>query len=265
MHLQMEQHEFKKQFGQNFLKDDYWAMTLVKSAGINSEDIVIEIGAGHGIVTKELAKHAKKVYALDIDTSLIGFLQKKFQGDSNVEILNQDILTWDFQETIKGQKFKVVASLPYNVAKKILRIFLTNEKPPEVISVIIQKEVADNYLAKPPKSTFLSNFINIYADVKFIEGIPNYAFYPEPKVQSSIISITKHKVLSPEPKKLISFIKMGYANPRKMLLNNLSNSLNKTKQEMSLIFKEIKIDAKVRPENLGLDNWQDLFNKIYPC
>jgi 16S rRNA (adenine1518-N6/adenine1519-N6)-dimethyltransferase len=174
-------------------------------------------------------------------------------------------LTWDFLKLIKDQKYKVVSSLPYNVAKKILRIFLTSINSPEIISVIIQKEVADNYLANAPKSTFLSNFLNIYADVTFIEDIPSFAFYPEPKVQSTKVSISKHKVLSPEPKKLISFIKMGYANPRKMLLNNLSNSLNKTKQEMSEIFKVIKIDAKVRPENLGLDNWQALFNKIYPC
>lgn len=261
----MEQHQFKKQFGQNFLKDNYWAITLVKSAGINSDDIVIEIGAGHGIVTKELAKYAKKVYALDIDNSLIGYLKKNFKNIPNVEILNQDILTWDFLKVIKDQKYKVVSSLPYNVAKKILRIFLTSINSPEVISVIIQKEVADNYLAKAPKSTFLANFVNIYSDVTFIEDIPSYAFYPEPKVQSAIICITKHEISSPDPKKLISFIKLGYANPRKMLLNNLSNSLNKTKEEITLIFKTIKVNPKVRPENLTLKNWQSLYNKIYPC
>ena len=261
----MEQHQFKKQFGQNFLKDDYWAMTLVKSAEINSNDIVIEIGAGHGIVTKELAKYAKKVYALDIDISLIGYLDKMFKDTPNVEILNQDILTWDFLKIIKGQKYKVVSSLPYNVAKKILRIFLTSINSPEVISVIIQKEVADNYLATAPKSTFLSNFVNIYSDVTFIEDIPSYAFYPEPKVQSAIICITKHEISVPDPKKLLSFIKLGYGNPRKMLLNNLSKVINKTKDELTKLFKEIKINPKARPENLTLENWQSLYNKIYPC
>lgn len=261
----MEQHQFKKQFGQNFLKDDYWAMTLVKSAEINSDDIVFEIGAGHGIVTKELSKFAKKIYALDIDTSLIGHLDKMFENSPNVEILNQDILTWDFLKIIKDQKYKVVSSLPYNVAKKILRIFLTSVNSPEVISVIIQKEVADNYLAKAPKSTFLSNFVNIYSNVTFVEDIPNYAFYPEPKVQSTIICMKKHNISLSEPKKLLSFVKLGYGNPRKMLLNNLSNIIDKTKEEITLIFKEIKINPKARPENLTLENWQSLYNKIYPC
>jgi len=261
----MEQHQFKKQFGQNFLKDEYWAMSLVKSAEIKSEDIVFEIGAGQGIVTKELAKYAKKVYALDIDTSLIGFLEKMFKGSPNVEILNQDILTWDFLKVIKDKKYKVVSSLPYNVAKKILRIFLTSINSPEVISVIIQKEVADNYLAQPPKSTFLSNFVNIYADVNFIEDIPSYAFYPEPKVQSAIICIKKHKVKYQEPNKLLSFIKLGYANPRKMLLNNVASSLKKPKEEVAALFKDSKIDLKSRPENLSLDKWQTLYTKATSC
>lgn len=261
----MEQHQFKKQFGQNFLKDDYWAITLVKSAQINSDDIVIEIGAGHGIVTKELAKYAKKVYALDIDTTLICYLDKMFKNSTNVEILNQDILTWDFLKVIKDQKYKVVSSLPYNVAKKILRIFLTSINSPEVISVIIQKEVSDNYLAKAPKSTFLSNFANIYSDIIFIEDIPSYAFYPEPKVQSAIICMKKHDISVPDPKKLLSFIKLSYGNPRKMLVNNLLNIINKTKDEITLIFKEIKVSLKIRPENLSLENWQSLYNKIYPC
>jgi len=146
-----------------------------------------------------------------------------------------------------------------------LRIFLTSINSPEVISVIIQKEVADNYLATAPKSTFLSNFVNIYSDVTFIEDIPSYAFYPEPKVQSAIICITKHEISVPDPKKLLSFIKLGYGNPRKMLLNNLSKVINKTKDELTKLFKEIKINPKARPENLTLENWQSLYNKIYPC
>jgi 16S rRNA (adenine1518-N6/adenine1519-N6)-dimethyltransferase len=264
----MEQHTFKKQFGQNFLKSDIWAKLLAASAKINSNDTVIEIGAGHGIVTRELANNAKRVLALDIDPSLMTYLQKKFAQDTNVEILNEDILTWNFTAALDPQgkktanKFKVVSSLPYNVAKKILRIFLTLENPPQMISVIIQKEVADNYLAEAPKATFLANFARCYADVEFVEDIPPEAFFPQPKVDSAIIAFKPHKPLVSEPEKLLALIKAGFASPRKTLVNNLSSYLHRSKAELAVVLIMAKINEKSRPENLSLQDWIKIYNKL---
>ena len=157
-----------------------------------------------------------------------------------------------------------IFSLPYNVAKKILKIFLTSINPPQKISVIIQKEVADNYLAKPSKATFLANFANIYADMEFVKLIGSDAFFPEPKVESAIITFTPHKPSSSKPKELISFIKSGFANPRKMLANNLANFLHLNKEEIHAVMQELGIEILARPENLSLKNWQDLFSKFRP-
>lgn len=255
----MGQHDFKKQFGQNFLKDDYYAKILVSAAKIKSDETVIEIGAGHGVVTAELAKHAKKVIALDIDSTLMAFLKKKFEKTPNVEILNNDILDWDYLKKIGDEKYKIVSSLPYNVAKKIIKIFITSLNPPEIISVIIQKEVADNYLAKAPKATFLGNFANIYSDIEYIDAIPNYAFFPEPKVQSSIITIKPHKPITEDAQKFITFMKSGYSNPRKKLSNNISNYLKIDKGEIEKVLKKTNISVNSRPENLKLEEWLKLF------
>jgi 16S rRNA (adenine1518-N6/adenine1519-N6)-dimethyltransferase len=260
----MEAHNFKKQFGQNFLKDDHYAKILVDSAGITPEDTVIEIGAGQGMVTTELAKLAGKVYALDIDTELKGLLVKKFKNSPNVLVMNQDILTWEFLKEIGDKPYKVVSSLPYNVAKKILKIFLTSVNQPKIISVIIQKEVADNYLAEAPKATFLGTFGQIYAVPAFVEDIGHDAFFPEPKVESTIITFTPHKPSASKPKELIAFIKSGYSNPRKMLANNLANYLHLPKSEIQEAMKECDIDINFRPENLSLENWQALFSNLIP-
>ena len=258
----MEAHKFKKQFGQNFLKDSYWAKLLVDSADLSENDVVIEIGSGHGIVTHEIAKVAKKVYALDIDTDLTEFLENKLNKKSNVVVMNQDILSWEFLKEIGIRKYKVISSLPYNVAKKILKIFLTCKNPPTKVAVIIQKEVADNYLAKAPRATFLGTFAQIYAKMEYVEDIPHDAFFPEPKVESTIITFTTHKPITKNPKELIAFIKSGYSNPRKMLVNNLANYLHLPKEKIFSEMSACKLDGNMRPENLSLPDWQNLFSNL---
>ena len=253
-------HNFKKQFGQNFLKNDIWASKIVDYLDLKEGEMVIEIGPGQGALTEKLIDTKVQVFSVEIDNELLPFLSTKFSSFPNFHLINSDIMDLDIES--KGPRhYKVCGSLPYNISKNIISKFLLTKNKPQIMVFIIQKEVAEDYSAKAPKSSFLSNFAGIYSDVTYKNTIPRTDFYPVPEVNGGIISFENIKEKLPDPEKLIKFIKIGYSQPRKKLSANISSLfLNKQKAEEALL--SIGLKDNIRPSELNFKDWRNLHDLV---
>jgi len=236
-----------KGLGQNFLVDKRVLGKIIEAANLGKEDTVLEIGAGIGTLTLELAKKAKKVIAVEKDPKMCEILHETMKGYENVEIIQGDILKleiFNFQFSIFKQKpnaknqmpktkckiqntrYKVVANLPYYITSPVIRKFLETDSPPSEMILMIQKEVAQRICARPPRMNLLAVSVQFYAEPKIVSYVSKNSFWPSPKVDSAIIKIARNKNQETVNKELFfKIVKAGFSQPRKQILNNLSKGL----------------------------------------
>lgn len=260
-----------KNLGQNFLIDDDTVLGIIEAANISKEDLVIEIGPGLGTITKELLERAGKVICIELDERMINILKERFSLYDNFELINQDVLKVDLQTLINQQKFKhskIVANLPYYITTPIIMKLLEERLDIETITVMIQKEVAERLVAEPGKgeSGAITYAINYYTKPKTVLQVPNTAFIPEPKVNSTVIQLEVQKkptIRVEDERKLFELIKIAFMQKRKTLVNALTNS-NKygNKEQIEKGLTEIGLDLKIRPERLTLEQYAKLADKM---
>ncbi len=264
-----------KSLGQNFLVDDEVVSKIVESADISKEDLVIEIGPGLGTLTNELLKKAKKVIAIELDNTMIEILQDRFSLYNNIEIINQDILKVDLNEIIKKEKeengikhTKIVANLPYYITTPIIMKLLEEKGEFESITVMIQKEVAERLCETPGGKLggAITYSVYYYSEAQKVLEVPHTSFIPEPEVDSEVINLKIRKkppVEINDEKKLFKIIKYAFMQRRKTLLNALSQcELFKGKDEIKDILNDLNINEKVRGEELTLQDFANIANKI---
>lgn len=258
-------HNFKKNFGQNFLRNFKFARKLVDTLDISQEDTVLEIGPGDGMVTELLLERSKKVICIEIDYDLIANLIRRFNEKSNFNIENEDILKINLFELFSKYEIsgdlKVTGSLPYNISKKIIDNFLKlaaelQNKKSQVritkMSFIVQEEVAKDYVAQTPEATFLSNYVRLYSTPKKYETISANQFFPKPKVNGAILAFqVKENINLEEILRISKVIRQGFSSPRKTLGNNLK-SLVEDKDEL---FNKLQISQLLRPAQLTQEDW----------
>ena len=249
--------------GQNFLNSDEIVERIVKSADLSSNDIILEIGPGRGILTNTLRTKVKKVIGIEIDSSLYSFLTNKFENNSNIEIIEGDILKINIPELLKNRQiknYKVIANIPYYITSKIIRLFLESEIPPKEMILMTQKEVAERITALPGKMSKLAISVQYYADPKILFMVDKKNFDPIPKVDSAVIKINNIKKIldNTDNKNFFKIVRAGFCARRKTLLNNLSNSLHLTKNEVIKILKENKLPPNIRAQELSLKKWKKI-------
>lgn len=262
----------KKSLGQNFLRDKEVLKRIIESADISPDDFVLEIGPGEGVLTEELARHAKKVLAIEIDRELIGNLRKKFRNDRNVTIIEGDVLKINLPELIKKEfgepsaaRYKLVANIPYYITSPIIRLFLETAFPPREILLMIQKEVAERIVAKPGNMSILAVSVQYYAAAELLFDVAATAFYPIPEVDSAVIRIA-HNLGHPtkeETKKFFRVVKAGFSSKRKTLLNNLSSGLHLDKRVAEEKLASAGLGPSQRAQELSIKDWKklaDIFN-----
>jgi len=207
---------FKKQLGQNFLKNRLFLKKIAQSLSISPQDIVVEIGGGHGELTKFLTG-AKKLIVYEIDQNLAEILKEKFSLYRNVEIINDDFLKAELSKF--NHQYKLVGNIPYRITGLIFRKVLTKENFPKVFVLTLQKEVGDKILTE---NSFLSFWLKIWGEVKKIDFVQNKNFLPQPKVDSLILKINFYdQPLISEPESFAQFLKKVFKQPKKMLKNNI--------------------------------------------
>ncbi len=254
----------KKGLGQHFLVDEGVLQRIVSTAELSPSDTVIEVGPGLGILTKELAKQAGRVIAIELDTRLVSLLNQTLLPFSNVDIINADVLQIDLVGLIEGQKggYKVVANLPYYIASPVLRRFLEASPKPHLMVVMVQKEVGETIVAEPGQMSLLSVSVQLYGKPAIVGQVPAQSFYPPPKVDSVILRIDPYQQPVVEVADVAAFfevVRAGFSAPRKQLHNSIAQGLEMPAKEAAYLLEKAGIDPRRRSETLTLKEWAILW------
>ncbi len=263
--LEINNFNFKKKFGQNFIIDENVIDSIINKANIDRNTLVIEIGPGFGSLTYKLAKNAKNVLCYEIDTSLKKILNDNLKEFSNIEIIYNDFLKQDIKEDIKKynyEKLYVVANLPYYITTPILIKIIEDNIAVEKIVVMVQKEVGDRFKAKPNSKDYssLSVYLNYYFDIKKILDISRNIFMPKPNVDSIVIEFNKKERLKLKNEQLFfNLVRDAFKQKRKNLRNNLKNY---NLEKINNVLKEYNLDLSARAEQLDINIFTDIANNL---
>ncbi len=255
----------KKSLGQNFLVNQGIVQKIIDAADIKKGDIILEIGPGTGILTKELAHRTGNVIAIEKDRDLIEDLRNKFP---DIQVLEDDILKFDPAKYLApNTKFKLMGNIPYYITSHLLRTIFESANwrmaRPELIVLMIQKEVAQRIMAKPPDMNILALSVQFYSKPEIVAQVSRGSFRPEPNVDSAVIKLTptETNLTKTEADNLFKVIRAGFSSKRKKLINNLS--VFRSPDELKEILSKISIPEKVRAENLSIDDWVKLQNELF--
>jgi 16S rRNA (adenine1518-N6/adenine1519-N6)-dimethyltransferase len=230
-----------KSLGQNFLVDEKVLSEIIKASELNKNDVVIEIGPGLGTLTNELVKKCGAVIAIEKDKKM-------------AELIREE----------EKKKYKLISNIPYYITSPVIKLFLENSIQPELIVLLVQKEMAERICAEPGKLSVLALSVQIYGEPEIVSYVDKSVFYPEPKVDSAILRIKNIKKNYSDEyyKKLFRIIKIGFSSKRKKLVNNLSSGLRISKGESESILQKAKINSNARAQELGLEKWKKLAENL---
>lgn len=266
-------HEFKKSLGQNFIKDKNLLVAIANDANITSSDFVVEVGAGAGTLTKVLCDNAKFVLSYEIDTSLKTILSELESENKNLKIEYADALKTPNEEILqtlescvneKINNYKLVANIPYYITTPLIFKFLKDEKVSS-LTVMVQKEVAERIASSETSGDYgaISVIVHYLADVEIKRIVNKQMFYPVPKVDSAILQLTKKEGVNlKEYEMLEKVVKSAFSNRRKVMVSNLSKDFHISKEMLTNTLAELNINPLARAENLSVNDFVELTNKI---
>jgi len=251
----------KKKLGQNFLIDPNIGKKIIECSNLGPKDMVLEIGAGRGEVTRLIAGKVKKVYALEIDPLLCKVLKQGLGQIKNIEVINRDILRYKLRK--ESQKFKVLGNIPYYITTPILEFILKNRKKISAAYITVQKEFAKRITASPGRKAYgaLSCFVQFYGSAKILFPIKKACFWPPPEVDSCFLELKlqdtpRFKIKS--EKFFFMLTRAAFNKRRKILKNSLAGLISSEK--LDGFFRQYNIDRNIRPECLSLADFARLSN-----
>ena len=254
-----------KAFGQNFLVDREVLSRIVEAAEIHAGDQVLELGAGTGVLTRELAKRARRVVAVELEREMLSLLTETTRNYPNVEIMERNLLYVDPGEIFGTDSYKLVANLPYYIATPTFRHFLESANPPRLFVVMVQYEVAQRIVAAPGDLSLLGVSIQFYGEPKIVAHVPARAFYPAPKVDSAILRIDLKDEVPLTARQRDSFFRLvqaGFSERRKQLHNSLAHGLHRKNADVQPWLLAANIDPSRRAETLSIEDWLRLWHKM---
>ncbi len=253
----------RKRLGQHFLIDTTYTGKIIEAAELSHEDTVIEVGPGLGILTRELIKSAKKVFAVELDNELALLLKRRLGSSGNLHVINEDILKVDLVQLLQDERcYKVVANLPYYITSPILHYFIDALLRPSRMVLMVQKEVGEAIAASPPNMSVLTVGVQIHSIPSIVAHLPADKFYPPPKVDSAIIRLD----MRPAPlirventEHFLALVRCGFNAPRKTLRNSLAQGLKRETAEITTLLNQAGISPQRRPETLTIAEWEHLY------
>jgi len=262
----------KKSLGQHFLKDRSVPPRIVEGAGVEAGDCVVEVGPGLGVLTEEIARRLDpwrggKLVAVELDGSLLPGLEERFGGSAHVSFVHADVLDVPPQELVGERAYKVVANLPYYITSAVLRHFLEAEMKPHSLTVMVQREVAERMVAKPPEMSLLAIAVQFYGKPKVLFRVPPGAFKPPPKVDSAVVRIDvyapgERPVAIGSEEGFFRVVRAGFGQKRKQLGNTLATGLNIPKDSVASRLIEADIEPSRRAETLSLEEWGRIYGLL---
>ena len=252
----------RKSLGQHFLTDARIAGRIVAAAEPSETHTILEVGPGNGALTRRLAQSGCRIVAIELDGQLADALPARLGHPDNLTVHHGDARHADIAALVgAGQPYKVVANLPYYAAAPIIRRFLEAETPPELMVVMVQREVADAMTAAPGQMTLLSVATQFYAQAMTVAQVPARAFRPPPRVASTVVKLA----VRPEPvvavadrERFFALARAGFAAPRKQLRNSLIQGSGASPEVVSGALARAGIDPQRRPATLSLPEWAAL-------
>jgi len=254
-----------KSFGQNFLIDRSVLQRIIEAAEINAGDQVLELGAGTGVLTRELARHARRVVAVELERDMLSLLAETTRNCANVELIERNLLYVDPAEIFGTEAYKLVANLPYYITAPTFRHFLESANPPRLLVVMVQYEVAQRIVAAPGDLSLLGVSVQFYGKPDIIAHVPARAFYPAPKVDSAILRVDLKDEVPLAHRQRDSFFRLvqaGFSERRKQLHNSLSHGLHRKDAEVQVWLKAAAIDPGRRAETLSIEEWLQLWHQM---
>ena len=250
-----------KRLGQNFLQDPYALEKIVHSAEIHPTDTILEIGPGLGSLTRYLAAAAQKVVAVELDEKLFPPLEATVAPFDNIQLVHGDILGIEPGDIIEQKDYLVVANIPYYITSAIIRHLLEATPKPRRIILTIQKEVAQRICTGPGDMSLLALSVQVYGHPRIATHIPAGAFYPAPKVDSSVLVVDIYPAPIVPSDLLDTFfllIKAGFSQKRKKLRNSLAAGMRQSTTDIEKLLHAAGIDPHRRAETLSLKEWGEL-------
>ncbi len=270
--------QHKPKLGQHFLASDSYAAQIVDALGDTSQSTVLEIGPGRGVLTSLLAKRARRLIAVELDRVLAAQLRLRFGMFPNVEVIEADILSVDFDSLFgpkpglrrpgiefRPEPVKVIGNLPYYITSDILLRLFDYSKYFETIVILVQSEVADRIAAEPGSRDYglLSATAQLYARVEKLFTLPPAAFAPPPKVHSTALRLTiapRQQELGVAGDGFVDFLKLSFGQKRKTLWNNLKSSYEEGRLRAAMA--EARVKPAARAETLRLEQSAALYRAL---
>jgi 16S rRNA (adenine1518-N6/adenine1519-N6)-dimethyltransferase len=258
----------KKSLGQNFISDPGILAQIAAAAELSSHDLVVEVGAGVGSLTRILAEQAGQVVAVELDRQLVEILREQLADLSNVEVLHGDILQFPASPLprfpLVHLGYKVVGNLPYNITSAVLRHFLEDEPRPRLMVVTVQREVAERIVAQPGSMSLLAVSVRFYGRPQIVAHIKAGAFYPPPQVDSAVVRIDVGEQPSVAladgvgEEDFFRVVRAGFGQKRKTLRNSLSAGLGLPPDRVEKALAQANVDPRRRAETLNLAEWGEV-------
>lgn len=261
-----------KRLGQNFLVDPFHLSQIVAAAALEAGEVVLEIGPGLGALSEHLLAAGAQVVAVEVDGGFVALLWDRFKDSPRFELHHGDILKTMLSEVLPvtddglSVRYKCVANIPYNITSAVMRHLLENEVAPELIVLLMQKEVAQRIVATPGNLSLLAVSVQFYGTPEIMGAVPASVFYPKPKVDSAILRVRPHTTNPYDVKRAKLFwrvVKGGFSQKRKQLHNSLRASFSHLgKEKLLMAFKEADILPSRRAQTLSIDEWVALYQQI---
>lgn len=254
-----------KAFGQNFLVDRAILHAIVEAAALEQDEQALEVGAGTGVLTRELARRARRVVAVELERDMLALLEETTRAYPNVEIVARNLLYLDPTEVFGQEPYKLVANLPYYITAPTFRHFLESANPPRLLVVMVQYEVAQRIVAGPGDLSLLGVSIQFYGRPTIVARVPARAFYPAPKVDSAILRVEVNEqapLTRDERDRFFKVVQAGFAEKRKQLHNSLTHHLHRKNDIVKSALTDAGIETSRRAETLSIEEWLRLWRAL---
>lgn len=263
----------QKNLGQHFLIDKTVLQNTLEAAELSLNDFVVEVGPGFGILTLPMCDEAGRVLAIETDPKMIDILKTLGSSKTNLDVTHQNILRTSSEEFYEAYKlwstkrtsvshYKVVSNLPYYITSAIIKLFMEARHRPEVMVLMVQKEVAERIAAKAGDMSMLGLSVQLYGAPEVVSLVPKTAFWPQPQVESAILKIKVYKKIPyavDDIKTFFRIAKAGFSEKRKQLHNSLSGGLQLDLDVVKKTLEGIGIESTTRPEDLGMEEWVKVY------
>jgi 16S rRNA (adenine1518-N6/adenine1519-N6)-dimethyltransferase len=257
----------RRGLSQNFLTDAEALDTIVAAAELGSGDRVVEVGPGLGVLTRRLLAAGCTVVAVEIDPHLIGFLHRELDDAADLTLIEADALEVDPADLFPGERYRLVANIPYHITSPLIHRFLGGAHPPDAAILLVQFEVAERIASPPGGMSYLSVFVQDLAEAEIVARVPAAAFEPVPEVDSAVLRLVRR----PDPivparhrETFHRIAQAAFRQRRKQIHNSLGRELPVDRPTVDRVLAACSIAPDRRPQTLSVPEWACLAGALDP-